>query len=587
MNARHVSSVALLIAVSLAVTTLARGQVTGTLPGGQAAQPRPGMPQPRDPRTGPQTGTASLSGRVSAADTGAPLRRVQVRVGGQELRGMRGAITDADGRYVVANLPAGRYSISFMKGGFAMVAYGQKRPNQPGTMVDVADGQKLENLDVRLTRGGVIAGRIVDDFGEPIVDARVQVMRLGWMNGRRRAIMAGRGDQTNDRGEYRLWGLGPGDYLVMAVSMDRQMFVEPTTALDAPDSSGFAPTYYPGTASADEAQKVAVAAGEEVGSVDFALAVTRVVRVSGTAMTSDGRPMTSATVMMFPRTPMEGGMMMPQGGRTDSNGAFVIPNVAPGEYALQTRDERGPGRQTEGEEAASATLTVGSEDVKNVMLVATRGVRVTGRVVFEGAAPTAALKENLRVFMPGVDNEPMMMFGRGGGDPQVAPDGKFEVRGITGRRSFAVSAGPPWVLKAARIGGTDVLDSGYEFGKEDVNNVELVLTSRSPTLSGSVTGDNNTPAKDYVVLAYSTDEAAWVQQSFRRGFGLGRPDQNGTYKITGLRPGSYYVVALAEMPEDLGNPDLFKVLKEGSKRVTLQDGESERLDLVLQQMPGM
>jgi hypothetical protein len=360
-------------------------------------------------------------------------------------------------------------------------------------------------------------------------------------------------------------------------------------ALDANDSTGFAPTFYPGTTSIDDAQKVAVAAGQEVGGVDFALASTRVVRVSGTAMTSEGRPMANATIMLFPRSAMEGGgmmMMMPQGGRTDVDGTFAVPNIAPGEYVIRASRERGPARNSEGEETASSTVTVGSEDVKNVMLVATRGVRVSGRIVFEGATPSAEVKDRLRVFLPPMENEGRM-FGPNS-DSQVTSDGTFEVRGVSGRRSFGVSAGMPWVLKAVRIGGTDVIDTGYEFGKEDVSNVEIVLTSRAPTIAGSVKGDNNEPISDYFVLAFTTDQEAWQRLSGGafRGYAVGRADQNGTYKVTGLRPGSYYVVALPELPEELGNPDLFKALRDRAKRVTLQDGASETLDLVLQQVPG-
>jgi protocatechuate 3,4-dioxygenase beta subunit len=583
MTARPLVSGALVAGLLLVCAAAGPAQVVIRTPGSEG-QARPGMPPPRDsPPQRPQTGTASVGGRITAADTGTPLRRVQVRVSGQELRGTRSAMTDADGRYTVANLPAGRYSISFMKGGFAAVQYGQRRPNQSGKLVDLADGQKLENLDAALMRGGVIAGRIMDDFGEPVVDARVQVMQLRWLNGRRRMAGAGRGDTTNDRGEYRIWGLGPGDYFVSANSQERPMFMEAALAAqDVPDPAGFATTYYPGTASVDDAQKVTLAAGQEVGGVDFGLVTTRMVRVFGTALTGEGKPMAHATVMMVPRSALEGGgMMMPAGGRTDGNGAFTFPNVAPGEYVLQARPEGGRGSSSEADEGASATVTVGSEDVRNVVLVASKGVRVSGRIIFEGAVPTADVRDSLRVFLPPLENEPTM-FGRGN-TAQVTPETTFEARGVTGRRTFAVSAGPPWVLKAVRIGGADVLDTGYEFGKEDVTNVEVVLTSRAPTLTGVVTGENNSPVPDYVVIAYSTDERAWQQSvGLRRGFGVGRPDQNGTYKLTGLRPGSYYVVALDEMPEELGNPDLFKALKDRAKEVRLREGNSQRLDLVLQ-----
>jgi hypothetical protein len=190
--------------------------------------------------------------------------------------------------------------------------------------------------------------------------------------------------------------------------------------------------------------------------------------------------------------------------------------------------------------------------------------------------------ESLRVFFPPVDNEFMMMGGSGTG--QVTAQGTFEIRGLFGKRRVVLSGLPSaWTLKAVRIGGTDVIDTGYEFAKEDVTNVEFVVTNRISSLSGTVKLDNNAPATDYVVLAFSTDEGAWQQGS--RRIGIARPDQKGSYTFRSLPPGSYYVVALDAMPEDWGNPELFERLKGDAKRATLSEGETEVLDLTLQAAP--
>ncbi len=547
-------------------------------------QTRPGVSQPRDQRQQrQQTGTASISGRITAAESGVPLRRVQVRVAGPELRGGRVAMTDADGKFTIANLPAGRYTVACMKAGYATTQYGQKRPNQGGQPIDLSDGQKFETATVSLVRGGVIAGRVFDDFGEPIVDARISVMQYRWNNGRRRLQNMGRMGQSNDRGEYRVWGLGAGEFYVSATANDRPMFSESAAATlpDANEPASFAPTYYPGTAIVDEAQRVAVAAGQEVNGVDFNLVTTRTLRVSGTAMTSDGKPMSAAMVMVMPRNLLEGGVMIPQGAQTDSNGAFTLSNVAPGEYMLQARP-MGMGLDGAGEVASMPLTVTGSEDVRNVMLVASKGVRVTGRVTFEGVPPGDAV-DQMNIFMAPAPGE--LPFGMmGPSNSRVTPERTFEIKNVLGKRTVAVMGLPSsWVIKAARIGGTDILDTGYEFGKEDVTNVEVVVTRTATTVTGKVTLDEK-PVTDYVVVAFPTDEDRWQTLSPRR-FGTARPDQNGLYQLRNLPPGSYYVLALDTMPEEWGNPELFKTLKDRAKRVTLQEGESESLDLTLQTVP--
>ena len=102
-----------------------------------------------------EAGTARLSGRVTALDTGRPLRRATVRLmGGSELREGKSVSTDADGRWELREIPAGRFTISVIKGGYISLAYGQQRPFEAGKTIELADGQVAEKIDLALPRGG-------------------------------------------------------------------------------------------------------------------------------------------------------------------------------------------------------------------------------------------------------------------------------------------------------------------------------------------------------------------------------------------------------------------------------------------------
>src|SRR5262245_36280451 len=177
--------------------------------GGQAAQGRAGGAgqQVRDRAQIPQ-GTASIAGRILTADTGRPLKRARVFVTGTG-RGGHSDVTDDQGRYQVTNLPADTYTITASKAGFVDAIYGQRRPQQPGTPVEVADNQAIANIDVRLVRGGVITGRVLDEDGEALARALVTVQRYQYVRGERQLTPAG-GDQTDERGPYRGCGLAPG-----------------------------------------------------------------------------------------------------------------------------------------------------------------------------------------------------------------------------------------------------------------------------------------------------------------------------------------------------------------------------------------
>src|SRR5256712_12241371 len=165
----------------------------------------------------PPAPTGRITGRVLAADNGRPIKRARVFVNAAELPGGRGALTDDQGVFDLAELPAGRYTLTVSKSGFVSLSYGQRRPLQAGTPLQLGDGQQLKGVDFQLPRGSAIAGRVLDEDGDAMPGVAVRVMRYQYQQGERRLTPAGSA-QTDDRGQYRVWGLMPGDYYVSAVA---------------------------------------------------------------------------------------------------------------------------------------------------------------------------------------------------------------------------------------------------------------------------------------------------------------------------------------------------------------------------------
>ena len=159
---------------------------------------------------------ATLAGRVTALDTGKPVRRAVVTISAPELTPNRAMSTDADGYWRFTGLPAGRYTISVSKPGFVTLAYGQRRPFEPGTPVRVAADETVAKVSIALPRAAAISGRVVDEFGDPMARVRVSAQRLGFTRGGRSLIPVGDTIVTNDLGHFRIYGLSPGDYFVAA-----------------------------------------------------------------------------------------------------------------------------------------------------------------------------------------------------------------------------------------------------------------------------------------------------------------------------------------------------------------------------------
>lgn len=547
----------------------------------QTPPPPPQQPMPRDSRVPEKTGTARLAGRVVAADTGRPLRRAIVRLGSPELREGRSTSTDAEGRWQVKDLPAGRYSIFISKGGYVSLQYGQRRPHEQGKPIELAEGQTIDKLDVSLPRGSVITGRVVDEFGEAVSGARVSAMRYRFIQGERRLVPIAMGDMTDDLGQYRLHGLPPGDYYISGV-LQTGFGMEISG-----DRSGYAMTYYPGTPTVGEAQRVSVAVGQESSEITFALVPTRVASVSGVATTSGGKPLVNEPITLRPADPVSFGMgPMPGFGRTRPDGTFTISNIPPGEYRLETMVRASGDGAGFGEpiaEFASMPLTVAGRDISGVAVVTAPTAAARGSVLFEGGVPAGFSPGALNV-MGMADPPGPMMFG--GGQARVRDDWTFEAKGLAGRRVIRVMGLPPsWTLKSVVLNGQDVTDTAIEFkSAETVGGFEITLTQNMTSISGTAQGERGAPASDYVVIAFASDKSKWGPQT--RFVRSARPDQSGKFLIKGLPPEEYLLIALDEFEMGTeGDPEVLESLRRVATPVTLAEGESKTLSLKLSRQP--
>lgn len=531
-----------------------------------AAQDRPAViidgsaaPGPVAPmRAGPgsmKTGTARIRGRVVGAETGSGVRRAQVRAMGADI-GSRMALTDGDGRFVFDGLPAGRVTLMATKPGYMTVQFGQSRSFELGKPIELAAGQKLEQADITLPRGSAIAGRVLDEFGDPITDATVTGMRSVWSNGKRRLQPAGRTAMTNDLGQFRIYGLPPGDYYVSAtvrdpvamefsgVSFGGPVPMVPTAQAGAAPS-GYAPTYFPGTPNGAEAQKVTVAIGQEAHGTDFALVPVRLARISGTVLAADGRPAEERMLTVAPRGDVSSMPMMAGSVRTGRSGAFTIAGIAPGDYVLQvhsaqsmagsgdrmTATARLGGTGSPDPETASVPLTIAGEDVQNLVVVTSKGASASGILTFEGARPPGPASVRVTA-MPLVEG----LTPGSGGLSIVKADGTFDVRGLTGMHLIRPVGFPPgWAVKSVRLNGADVTDTAIDFKSgEAVTGLEVSISSTGTRVSGMVTGPGGRVEKDYTVVIFSEDPQRWALP-FTRYVGATRPDQDGRFTMRGSR----------------------------------------------------
>jgi protocatechuate 3,4-dioxygenase beta subunit len=474
-------------------------------------------------------------------------------------------MTDADGAYEFTPLAAGRYNVFVSKAGYLGAPWGQLRPSEGGKPIDAAAGQTIDHVDFALQRGGVMAGRIFDEFGEPLSGIQVSVMRNQPMNGQRQLIAMSNA-QTNDLGEFRIYGVAPGQYYLQAAWRPFGPG-DPTS----PDRTGYPPTFFPGTTDAGAAQRFTIGAGQTIGDLVMALSPIRTVRIQGTAIDSNGRPLANALLTISQETNTSG---YSSGQSVDPEGKFTLTNVIPGEYILrvQTNDDR--------KQVGTMKLAVGAEDIRDVRLVASPPPTISGRIVIDPAQAAALTANTFWVTASAVDLPPTAYFISQ--LVRVAEDLTFELTASIGRYMISVISRPAgWSVRSLRVNNIDVTDDGIEVKPNDrITGVEVELTNKVTTISGVVTDARGGPAKDCWTVIFPAESKRLNRNS--RYMRAWRASSDGRFKATGLPPSDYYIIALDKMePGQNNDPEFLDRIRAKATSFSLREGETKTFDLKL------
>jgi hypothetical protein len=575
---------AVVVAFAFAAVTLGAqapppGQTTPSQPSpGQRTPPRAAPTRPGEQ----PAGTAVLRGQVLSAD-GTPLRRAQVRAMPQDGRGTGGmASTDAEGKFEIKELAAGRYFVTAGKAGYVTMQFGQRRADQTGsgTILDVLDNQIVEKIQFALPRGGVVTGRVLDEFGEPIAGAQVSAQRNRFIAGSRRLAPVGN-DTTDDLGSFRIYGLPPGEYIVSGI-VRPQMFSMP--GITSSEVEGYAPSYYPGTANLAEAQRVSVKGGQELSGINFALTAARLARVRGRVTTAAGSPPPGPMMIMVNSRESASAMtmMMMGGAQTRADGSFQLTGLAPGSYNITARPMSPPAPL---QEVAQGQLTVANEDIDNIVLVLSYGAIARGTVTTDEGTPLPLTPQMVRIMATPADPSPASMVGP---PPNINDDWTFEMSGLFDRRFIRASLADAgdWFLKGVYYRDQDVTDAPFDFVPgQTLEGFQVVFTRKVTEITGVVRGDKGQAVLDSSIVIFPGDSSRWTFQS--RYLRTARVDQEGRFRVRNLPPyDDYRIVAVRDLEEGRSSdPEFLESVRDIAAPVALNEGQTAVQDLKVQPLP--
>ena len=496
-----------------------------------------------------------VRGRITAADSGRPLRRAAIRLQSANERSVRlTASTNGQGRFEIKDVPPGPYLVSVIRAGYLPLEFGQRVATERGLTVDVAAGATVDDIDLALPRAGVMAGRIVDERGEPYPGVQVLALAMRYVNGQRMPSPYGF-STTDDLGQFRIASAPPGTYTIVAISTE-------TWRNDKQETFGYASTYYPGV-SVNAAQRIVLGPSEQRLDLDFAVHPSRTVRISGRVeVEPGGRPPTGAQLAYsFGDGILASGFRQ---ARVAGDGSFEFADVTEGVYNVSAGGD-------------DETITVRDADISGVALTSKVGSTVTGVFVGDDDGPPPFRPPGVRVNL-------LAPLGRVLPTVRIVspePDWSFKLQGLGGPFLFRAMGLPEgWSVGSVKIGDRDITDTPWDVptGGKQIDGLKIALTQKAVRLSGSVVDASNKPTSGATVIVFADDEKLWLPGS--RFISAQRPSRDGTFSFVGLPPGVYRAIA-RDLVEDgqWFDRDFLDAIRDVATRIVLTDGANESITL--------
>jgi Carboxypeptidase regulatory-like domain len=529
-----------------------------------------------------QQPAASIDGVVADAGSEARIAKATVDL---RIPGTRTAVattrTDREGKFYLPNVNPGAYRLFITHAGHVTT----------DKTLTLSAGQRIADLRVAMTAGGVISGRITDK-GKPIGLADAVAVKAIWTEGQP-SLVPVISVRTDDTGEFHLFWLPPGRYYVIGIVWDIATsvgyFVNPddddtgnfsaqryvgrtvfmrATAGGIAENEAHVPVYYPGTTDPLMARAIEVQPGGVIRGIDIDASAIRTGRVSGRVVGIPNEARTTVDLL-----PIISGVATSEAQRpsavVDTVGNFEMGSVAPGRYLATARG---------GDRIGRAFVEVHNRDVADVVISLSPRISLSGRVVVEGTLPPNALS-SLRV---GLRSDPLLPNAVNNGVPinvingvPVKPDGSFIVTAPPGDFRLYVMPllGPPapdetsprsapgYYVKSIRLGDQDLLSERVRLQSQPQDPLTIVVGTRPATLQGRVLDDRQQPSTgSTVVLVHDGDLRYHLQERFTTS------DASGHFEFENLAPGNYRIFAWTNVdrgawhdPEFMRNVESFGV----------------------------
>ena len=531
----------------------------------------------------PAAHASSIAGTVVKEPGSQPLKKVllQVVAENQKEGGDYTASTDADGHFHIENIVPGRYRVFIEKTGF--VGVNVRGLKSDTNVLTVQAGQSVEDLLFRMFPTAVISGRITDEDGDPMSGVRVVAQKKKPGKSTRESVGT---EATNDLGEYRLAGLFPGQYWIVAMpppdfrDYEKQ---EKWSAGEPQPDTRYVNTYYPGTYDAMLASPVTLKAGDEM-PVNFTLVPARTYRVRGIITGATAAPKPS--VELFSKA---GDSYRANANEIGPDVQFEVRGVAPGSYIVRASTP------TESQSfTAHQDVSVVAADVDGVKLTPQPSFTLSGHLRIEGSAAADFTQYSANLRQAELPEDPGIFMSQEffGTNAPVDRLGNFEWKNVTSG-NYIVQVyggdGQGFFMKSVKLGGRNI-EAG--FAASGPATLDLLVSTKGGTVEGAVVLPEKKTEKDADTDRVNNDHpvanatvVAVPEEKYRKlpdRFGIESTDQHGHFTMRGLAPGSYTIYAWQDLEDGVyRDPDFLKSQEANGTALKVEEGSHQAVELKL------
>lgn len=513
----------------------------------------------------PAEGPIVVEGTVTNKLTGAPVKGAHVIYTGLASAAVPAASpisrdTDLQGHFHLELAP-GSYRLWVEREGFARQHYGSPVPENPGSVLTVASGQELRDLEFRITPLGALSGRIFDQDGDPLQGVGIQVMRVSYSSGIRQLIPV-TGASSNDRGEYRCYDLPADRYFILATPKGSPLSHPIEAGALVPEvQDAFVPLYYPGVLELEGASAISVPEGSDVQEINFRMQSVRAATLRGRVLGSLKLVQNQVQVVLAHNDHGFASYIDRSTAAVDPDtGKFEIRRVAPGSYFL-VASQLIKGEVFSARIPVEITAGVPTEEMTLPLAPA---VAAHGSVLTESTSP---LPPNLVVHLLPIE-------GLLQGPPPartVNADGSVLLSGLApGVWRLSVENLPEGMwIKSVAFGDIRATGQQVNLPAGARGPLRIVLAENGAQVSGIVEREGE-PSQTTVVLVPDEAELRLSPQAYR----FSQTDSRGAFILKGVRPGDYRLFAFESIaPFAWMNPAILSGVEELGQAIVVKEGE--------------